>query len=105
MLVAGWLYGLAFPPAALRWTAWIALVPVVVVARRSTVGRAAALAALFAIAGTVATVDWLPRTIAVYYGQPFALGLAMFAAVTLLMVVPPVAAFGAATCVLGEAPA
>src|SRR5258707_6803214 len=63
MLVAGWLYGLAFPPAALRWTAWIALVPVIVFARRRALPRAAALGALFAIAGTVTTVDWLPRTV------------------------------------------
>jgi apolipoprotein N-acyltransferase len=106
MLVAGWLYGLAFPPAALRWTAWIALAPVVVVARRATTTTgAAAFGAVFAIAGTIATVDWLPRTVAVYYGQPLVVGLALFAAVTLLMVVPPVAAFAAATRVLGDAPA
>lgn len=105
MLVAGWLYGLAFPPVALRWVAWVALVPVVVVARGATVRRAALLGALFAVAGTAATVDWLPRTVAVYYGQPLAVGLAMLAAVTALMVVPPVAAFAAATRVLADAPA
>src|SRR5262249_13150484 len=105
MLVAGWLYGLAFPPAALRWTAWIALVPLIVVARRHALRGAAALGALFAIAGTAATVDWLPRTVAIYYGQPLALGLALFAAVTLLMVVPPVATFAAATRLLDDAPA
>ncbi len=102
MLVAGWLYGLAFPPTALRWTAWIALVPVVVFARRRSLPRAAALGALFAIAGTVATVDWLPRTVSVYYGQPLGVGLVLFAAVTLLMVVPPVAAFAAATRLLAD---
>jgi len=85
----------AFPPLAAWWIAWIALAPLIVVARTRGVRAAALCGALYAAAGTCATVDWLPRTIAVYYQQPVVLGLVLFAGVTLLMVVPPVAAFAA----------
>jgi apolipoprotein N-acyltransferase len=103
-VAAGWLYGLAFPPTA-RWeSAWLALAPLIVVARLRGARAAAGLGALYAVAGTCATVDWLPRTIAVYYAQPVALGLALFVAVTLLMVVPPVAAFAATVSLTAAAP-
>jgi len=95
-LIGGVLYGLAFPPTAARWLSWIALVPLIVVARGRTLHRAAAMGALYGLAGMCVTVDWLPRTVAVYYGQPVAVGLALFAAIGLLMVAPPVAAFAAA---------
>lgn len=104
-LAAGGLYGLAFPPAAAHWLAWIALAPLIVVARGRGVRAAATAGALYAIAGTCATVDWLPGTVAVYFAQPYALGIALFAGVMLLMVVPAVAAFAATVSVTADAPA
>ena len=104
-VAAGWLYGLAFPPAAKWGTAWVAIAPLIVVSRLHGARAAAAFGALYAVVGTCATVDWLPHTIAVYYAQPVALGLALFAAVTLVMVVPPVAAFAATVSLTAAAPA
>ena len=94
-LAAGWLYGLAFPPTAAWWAAWIALAPLIVVARGRGAWSAALAGALYAVAGMSATVDWLPHTVTVYYEQPIAVGFALFAVIALLMVVPPVAAFAA----------
>lgn len=104
-LAAGWLYGLAFPPIAARWLAWIALAPLVVLARTRGVRAAAMAGALYAVAGTCATVDWLPRTVAVYYAQPVLVGVGLFLAVTLATVVPPVAAFAASVSVTRTLPA
>lgn len=104
-VAAGWLYGLAFPPFAAYALAWIALAPLIVVARTRGARAAALCGVVYAVVGTCATVDWLPRTIAVYYQQPIALGLGLFAGVTLLMVVPPVAAFGAVVSLTAAAPA
>ena len=104
-VAAGGLYGLAFPPLAAWWLAWIALAPLIVVARTRGARAAALCGALYAVVGTCVTVHWLPHTIAVYYQQPVALGLALFAGVTLLMVVPPVAAFAATVSATATAPA
>jgi apolipoprotein N-acyltransferase len=104
-VAAGWLYGLAFPPLAAWWVAWIALAPLIVVARTCGMRAAVLCGALYAVVGTCATVGWLPGTIAVYYQQPIALGLLLFAGVTLGMVVPPVAAFAAAVSATAPAPA
>jgi apolipoprotein N-acyltransferase len=94
MLGSGGLFGLCFPPASLHLLAWVVLAPALVVLRRApTARRAAALAALLAVSGTCATVGWLPGTVAVYYQQPLWVGVALFAGVTLAMVVPPVVAF------------
>jgi apolipoprotein N-acyltransferase len=94
MLGCGWAHGLCFPPARVHALAWVVLVPAFVVLRRAaSATRAALLAALLAFAGTVATVGWLPGTVAVYYEQPIWLGLALFVGVTLVMVVPPLVAF------------
>lgn len=93
---AGLLYGWCFPPRHWWPLAWIALAPVLVIVRESSTRRAAWLAALFAVAGTCATVDWLPKTVMTYFGQSAAAGIGLFLAVTFVMVVPPVVAFALA---------
>jgi apolipoprotein N-acyltransferase len=104
VVLTGWLHGLCFPPTRLHALAWVVLVPALVIFRRASLGRAVALAALLALAGAVATVDWLPRTVATYYGRPVAVGIALFLGVTLVFVVPSLAAFAACYQRLGRLP-
>jgi apolipoprotein N-acyltransferase len=94
VIVCGFLYGRCFAPARLHLLAWVVLVPALVVMRRARPPRAALLAAILALAGTAATVDWLPHTVTVYFGQPRLGGLGLLAAVALVMVVPPYTVFG-----------
>ncbi len=89
VVISGILFGLAFPPLSLRPLAWVAFVPALVAVRRARPRAAAGLGGLFAVTCTCTTVDWLPRTVARYYDQPWVVGLALFAGVILLMVVPP----------------
>ncbi len=96
MVVSGLLYGTCFPPFAWRWLAWVVLLPALFVLRRCHSGRGAFLGGVLASAGAVMTVAWLPRTVNIYFHQPIWLGWLMFAAVVLLMVVPPYAVVGAA---------
>lgn len=104
VVLGGVLYGLAYPPLALRPLAWVALVPLLLVVRRSRPTAAAGYGALYAVVGTCMTVDWLPRTVATYYQQPAAVGLGLFAGVMLLTVVPWVAAFAAVYGLLARRP-
>jgi hypothetical protein len=69
-----------FPSVAAWALAWIALAPLIVVARTRGARAAALCGALCPGRERRATVHWLPHTIAVYYQQPIALGLALFAA-------------------------
>jgi len=104
-VIGGLLYGACFAPFRLQWLAWIVLAPLVVVMRaQPTAGRAALLGAAAALAGNYLTVHWLPHTITVYYQQPQPWGFAIFAAVSLAMVVPWLSAFGAATWLLSRRP-
>jgi len=73
--------------------AWIVLVPALIALRRASGWGAAGLAALLALTGTCATVHWLPRTVSGYYQQPAVVGVALFLAVTLVMVIPPLVVF------------
>jgi apolipoprotein N-acyltransferase len=93
MIVCGGLYGLCFPPRSVHLLAWVVLVPVLVVLPAVRKRQAIWLGSILGFAGTCATVDWLPRTVATYYAQPAAVGLGLFVAVALLMVVPPIAGF------------
>jgi len=93
MVVCGALYGMCFPPTSLRALAWVVLVPVLTVLPGVRPRQSIWLGAILGFAGTCATVDWLPGTVATYYAQPVAVGLGLFVAVALLMVVPPIAAF------------
>jgi apolipoprotein N-acyltransferase len=89
VVVCGLLYGLCFPPFRLHALAWIVLVPALVALRSAGRFEALWLAAALATAGTVATVHWLPHTVATFFHQPWALGTAMLGGVALVMVVPP----------------
>ena len=103
-VLAGVLYGLCFPPVALRPLAWVALVPLLVAVRRTGRWGALALGMVFAAAGTYATVDWLPRTVATYYAQPVSVGVGLFLAVLSTTVLPWVTAWVVWYRVLGERP-
>ncbi len=95
MVLSGLLYGCCFPPLAWRWFAWVVLIAPLTILRQSCAWRGAWLGALLATAGAACTVAWLPATVHVYFQQPLWVGWCMFAAVVLLMVVPPYAAVGA----------
>lgn len=99
---SGAAYGWCFPPLRIKLLAWIVLVPLFVVIRLNSLPRVALLGMVFAVAATCATVDWLPSAVATYYGQPAVVGWGLFAAVTLLMVVPHLAAFAVCCKLLGS---
>lgn len=105
MVVSGLLYGCCFPPLAWRGLAWIVLIPPLTVLRQCRPSRGAWLGALLASSGALCTVAWLPATVHVYFRQPLWVGWCMFAAVVLVMVVPPYAAVGALYGRLGWLPA
>jgi apolipoprotein N-acyltransferase len=82
------LYGLAFPPTALRGLAWVALVPLLVSIRRARTAGAMGLAWLWTVAAAYAVGDWFPRSVSTYYQQPAAIGIAFFAGVSSIMAAP-----------------
>lgn len=88
-------YGFCFPPSGWSALSWIVLVPALIAMRRVAIGEAALLAGVLAFAGACVTVDWLLDAVVVYFEQSALIGIALFAAIVLVMVVPPYAAFGA----------
>jgi apolipoprotein N-acyltransferase len=94
-LVSAVLYGLAFPPAALRGLAWVALVPFFVSVRRAGWAGAAGLAWLWTVAAADPVGDWFPRSVSTYYQQPLAIGVGFFAGVSSIMAAPYFVAFAA----------
>jgi apolipoprotein N-acyltransferase len=104
VVLAGILYGLCFPPLALRPLAWVALVPLLVAIRRTGYRGAGGLAVVFSGVATYATVDWLPRTVATYYEQPVSVGIALFLAVWCTTVLPWVTAWALWYRVLSDRP-
>src|SRR2546429_6796267 len=84
-LVSAVLYGLSFPPAALRPLAWVALVPLLVALRRASTGVAIFLAWLWTVLAAYAVGDWFPRAVSTYYQQPLAVGLGLFLGVSTFM--------------------
>lgn len=77
--VSAWLFVLAFPPHRLHLLAWIALVPMLVATRLSRPGAALLLAGIWGMLCAYGVTDWLPSSVADYYGQPLWLGVALFA--------------------------
>jgi apolipoprotein N-acyltransferase len=75
-------YGLCFPPQPWRGLAWVALVPLLVVLRMGTWRRAVLLAWLWTAALACTVNDWFPRAVSGYFGQPAAVGIALFLGVT-----------------------
>ena len=87
-LASAALYGFAFPPTALRWLAWVALVPFLVSLRRAGWAGAVGLAWLWTVAAAYAVGDWFPRSVSTYYQQPVAVGIGFFAGVSSVMAAP-----------------
>src|SRR5947208_10495991 len=92
-LVSAVLYGLSFPPAALRPLAWVALVPLLVALRRASTGVAIFLAWLWTVLAAYAVGDWFPRAVSTYYQQPMAVGLGLFLGVSTFMAAAEYMAF------------
>src|SRR5207245_9005123 len=92
-LVSAVLYGLSFPPAALRALAWVALVPLLVALRRASTGVAVLLAWLWTVLAAYAVGDWFPRAVSTYYQQPMAVGLGFFLGVSTFMAAAEYMAF------------
>jgi apolipoprotein N-acyltransferase len=87
------LHGLSFPPTGLALLAWIAFVPWFAAIRLAGPGTALAITSFTTFAGSTVVASWLPRAVANYYGQPFALGVAFFVGVWVVTVAPFVLAF------------
>jgi apolipoprotein N-acyltransferase len=79
------LFVAAFPPLSVRWLAWVALVPLFVVVRRSRLRPALVAAGLWGMLAAWGTTDWFPSAVSHYYGQPWAVGFLLFAAAAFSM--------------------
>ena len=99
---SGVLYGISFPPLALRPLAWVALVPLLVAIRRSNLPRAIALGALWACVMTDVTSDCLPGAVVNYYQQSPAIGWLMLLGATVITMVPYYSTFAGAYWALGR---
>jgi apolipoprotein N-acyltransferase len=86
VLLSALIYTLCFPPHDLRYLAPLALVPHFLAIRHKTSLAAAGLGAIWGLASAWGITYWLPATVAVYYHQPYWLGLSLFTCATLLMV-------------------
>jgi apolipoprotein N-acyltransferase len=89
------LHALGFAPDRVHLLAWVAFVPWFVALRRAGPGSALVVSALVTLAGSWLVVTWLPRGVAVYYGQPLVLGIALMVGVWALTVAPWVLLFTA----------
>lgn len=87
------LHGLSFPPFGHAVLAWIAFVPWFAAIRLAGPVAALAITSFTTFAGSTVVASWLPRAVANYYGQPFALGVAFFVGVWAVTVAPFVLAF------------
>lgn len=93
-VASGLLYPLAFPPLGLWPVAWVALAPLFVAFRRARWPAAALLGWLWTLVWCASVIDWLPSAMATYYGQPYAVGIGIFFAVSTLTGGIEYAAFG-----------
>ncbi len=102
--LSGVLYGISFPPLALRPLAWIALVPLLLSLRGGSLLRAALLGALWAHVETYVTSDCLPGAVVSYYKQSPTVGWLILEGATLATMVPWYGAFAVAYRVLAQRP-
>ena len=102
LLVTPVLHGLSFPPFGLAALAWIAFVPWFAAIRLAGPVAALAITSFTTFAGSTVVASWLPRAVANYYGQPFAVGVALFVGVWAVTVAPFVLAFTVAYRALGR---
>ena len=96
------LHGLAFPRTRVHLLAWIALVPWFVALRLASPRGALVLTAVVTFAGTFLVASWLPAAVAIYYRQPWALGIALFAGAWTVTLAPWFLAFAAAYRVMAR---
>jgi apolipoprotein N-acyltransferase len=82
-ILAGALYGLAFPPVGWWPLAWVALVPFLTAVAASRARRAAGLGVVLGIAASYGVGTWMPAAVVSYYQQPFAVGIVVFLACAL----------------------
>lgn len=93
--LSGGLYGLCFPTASVQLLAWVVLVPFFVALRGVRLGVALGLGWVWTITAAYAVGDWFPSSVAAYYRQPLAIGIAFFFGVSSLMAAPYYMAFAA----------
>jgi apolipoprotein N-acyltransferase len=91
--LSGCAYGLCFPTASLQALAWFALVPFLLALRVATTRRALVLGWIWTIVAAYTLGDWFASSIATYYQQSFAVGLAFFFGVSSFMAAPSYMAF------------
>lgn len=93
-LVSAVAYAAAFPTAAVRPLAFVALAPLFVALARVGPRGAAGLGALWTVLAAYRLNDWFPRAVANYYEQPILVGFGFFFGVSLLTAAPGIVAFG-----------
>lgn len=89
------LYSASFPPVAITWLAWIALVPLFAVVAQLTVRGAAAAGLLWGVLAAYGCGWVLPGMVASYFGMPAAVGWLVFGVVSTLLAGIYFAAFSA----------
>lgn len=103
VLLSAALITLSFAPSQLRPLAWVALVPLLVALRSTSRASALGLGAIWAMTAAYCVTAWLPRTVALYYGQPMWMGMALFVGAAFAMGAVYYIAFAAFYSWLGQA--
>jgi apolipoprotein N-acyltransferase len=85
ILVSAGLYGLSFPPYGAAALAWFALVPFLIALRGLSAGKTLLLAWISGLTMAYAITDFLPESVATYYGQGVVFGLLLFVASVTVM--------------------
>ena len=83
---SGVLYGLTFPPTSWTLLSWVALVPLLIAIRGTSLRSALFLSWLWCVVGACVAGSWFPRAVADYFEQPMVLALAL---VPVIRDVPP----------------
>jgi apolipoprotein N-acyltransferase len=84
-LLSAALYAAAYPPVDARWTATVALAPLLIALRGSTLGQALLLGLLWSLAAMCGGVtDWLVGAVVHYFEQPWLVGVGMLIGTTLV---------------------
>jgi apolipoprotein N-acyltransferase len=95
------LFAASFPPLEIQPLAWIALVPFLVALRGVGRGGVLWLSLLWGLFAAYATGTWFVGSVAVYFDQPYLVGVGFFFFVAATMAGPYYMVFGAAYARLG----
>lgn len=90
------LFGLSFPSASMRELAWICLVPLLIVLRRSGFWTGVAFAAMTGVLHGASVGLWWVDAVAGYFGRSAWFGLLFFIGMAATMIAPYYAGFAAA---------